>query len=205
MGTDMIVGLARTSTFEQEAGLEAQVRDLKAAGCERIFAEQVSATGDRAQLRGMLEFVREGDTVVVTKPDRLARSTADLLGIIGKLEAKGVGLRVLSMGGSELDTRAPTGRLLLVLLGAIAEFERALMLERQREGIAKAKSEGRYKGRSPTAQRQAGAIRALRAAGVRPAEIARRLALSRSSVYSVLCAEQSRAEAHENARSAAPC
>lgn len=182
----MIVGLARTSTFEQAAGLEAQVRDLRAAGCERVFAEQVSAHGRREQLRAMLDFVREGDTVVVTKPDRLARSTRDLLTIIEGLEAKGVGLRVLSMGGAELDTRAPTGRLLLTMLGAIAEFERSLMLERQREGIAKAKAEGRYRGRAPTARRQADTVRALRAEGVGPTEIAARLGISRSSVFAML-------------------
>lgn len=80
---------------------------------------------------------------MVAKPDRLARSVADLLGVIGRLEAKGVALRVLSMGGSEVDTGTPTGRLMLTMLGAVAEFERALMLERQREGIAKAKAEGK--------------------------------------------------------------
>jgi DNA invertase Pin-like site-specific DNA recombinase len=184
----MLVGYGRTSTVEQEAGLEAQERDLRAAGCERMFAERVSSVARRPRLEAALEFVREGDTLVVTKPDRLARSVADLLAIIARLEAKGVGLRVLSMGGAEVDTAAPTGRLMLTLLGAVAEFERALMLERQREGIAKAKAEGRYKGRAPTARRQAEAVRRLRSEGVKPAEIAKRLGIGRASVYRVLAA-----------------
>jgi DNA invertase Pin-like site-specific DNA recombinase len=182
----MLVGYARTSTVEQEAGLEAQVRDLQAAGCERAFAERVSSIGKRAQLDAALDFVRDGDVLVVTKPDRLARSTADLLAIVGRLEGKRVALRVLSMGGSEVDTRTPTGRLMLTMLGAIAEFERALMLERQREGIAKAKTDGKYLGRVPTAARQAADVRRLKAEGMKPAEIAARLKIGRSSVYRAL-------------------
>jgi DNA invertase Pin-like site-specific DNA recombinase len=182
----MLVGYARTSTVEQEAGLEAQARDLAAAGCERIFSERVSSIGRRAELEAAIAFMREGDALVVTKPDRLARSVADLLGIIGRLEAKGVALRVLSMGGAPVDTATPTGRLMLTMLGAVAEFERALMLERQREGIAKAKAEGKYRGRAPTAQRQAEAVRQMKAEGVRPAEIARKLGIGRASVYRIL-------------------
>jgi DNA invertase Pin-like site-specific DNA recombinase len=182
----MLVGYARTSTVEQEAGLEAQMRDLGAAGCERTFAERVSSVAHRAELEAAIAFMREGDALVVTKPDRLARSVADLLAIIARLEAKGVALRVLSMGGAEVDTRTPTGRLMLTMLGAVAEFERALMLERQREGIAKAKAEGKYQGRAPTAQRQAEAVRQLKAEGVRPVDIARRLGIGRASVYRIL-------------------
>lgn len=182
----MQVGYARTSTIEQEAGLEAQARDLAAAGCTRTFAERVSSIGKRAELEAAIAFMREGDSLVVTKPDRLARSVADMLAIIARLEAKGVALRVLSMGGSEVDTSTPTGRLMLTMLGAVAEFERALMLERQREGIAKAKSEGRYKGRVPTAKRQADAVQALKAEGLRPVEIAQRLGIGRASVYRIL-------------------
>jgi DNA invertase Pin-like site-specific DNA recombinase len=185
----MLVGYARTSTVEQEAGLEAQMRDLGAAGCERTFAERVSSVAHRAELEAAITFMREGDALVVTKPDRLARSVADLLGIIARLEAKGVALRVLSMGGAEVDTRTPTGRLMLTMLGAVAEFERALMLERQREGIAKAKAEGKYQGRAPTAQRQGEAVRQLKAEGVRPVDIARRLGIGRASVYRILGGE----------------
>jgi DNA invertase Pin-like site-specific DNA recombinase len=187
----MIVGYARTSTVEQEAGLAAQERDLRAAGCERVFAERVSSVAKRAELEAVMDFVREGDTLAVTKLDRLARSVPDLLAMVARLETKRVSLRVLSMGGSELDTRTPTGRLMLTMLGAVAEFERALMLERQREGIAKAKDEGKYRGRVPTAQRQADDVRRLKAEGIRPVEIARRLGIGRASVYRILGGEAS--------------
>jgi DNA invertase Pin-like site-specific DNA recombinase len=183
----MQIGYARTSTTEQEAGLEAQQRDLSAAGCERVFSEQISATATkRPQLELALDFVREGDVFVATKIDRVARSVADLLAIEARLAAKQVALRILSMGGSEMSTRGPTGRLMMTVLGAVAEFERALMLERQREGIAKAKDEGRYKGRAPTAQAKADEVRALHAAGVGPVEITKRLKVSRSSVHRIL-------------------
>jgi DNA invertase Pin-like site-specific DNA recombinase len=182
----MLVGYARTSTVEQEAGLEAQERDLRAAGCEKVFAERVSSVGKRQQLQASLGYVREGDTLVVCKPDRLARSVADLLSIVGRLEARKVSLRVLSMGGSEVHTATPTGRLMLTMLGAVAEFERALMLERQREGIAKAKAEGRYKGRKPTARAKADEVHRLHGQGERPTEIAKKLGIGRASVYRVL-------------------
>jgi DNA invertase Pin-like site-specific DNA recombinase len=181
-----VVGYARTSTAEQEAGLATQERDLRAAGCGKVFAEQVSSAGKRQQLDAALDYLREGDVLMVCKPDRLARSVADLLGIVGKLPAKGVGLRILSMGGSPVDTGAPTGKLMLTMLGAVAEFERTLMLERQREGIAKAKGEGRYKGRKPTARAKAEEVRRLHRQDVRPTEIAKRLGIGRASVYRVL-------------------
>src|SRR6185312_9208129 len=155
----MIVGYARVSTTEQEAGFEAQLRDLKAAGCEEVFSERISAAAQRPRLADVIQFVRKGDTLIVTKLDRLARSTADLLAIVAKLEAKGVGLIVQSMGNGEpLDTRSPTGKLMLTVLGAVAEFERSLMLERQREGIQRAKAEGKYKGQAPTARAKAAEI-----------------------------------------------
>ena len=183
----MLVGYIRTSTVDQAAGLEGQERDLRAAGCERLYSEQVSSVAPRAQLKAALDYVRGGDVLCVTKPDRLARSTADLLTIVAGLEARGVGLIILSMGGGEkLDTRSPTARLMLTMLGAVAEFERALMLERQREGIAKAKGEGRYKGRKPTARNQAAEVARLKAEGVTPTEIAQRLKMSRMSVYRAL-------------------
>ena len=153
----MHIGYARTSAAEQEAGLEAQERDLRAAGCQKVFAEQVSSVARRERLEAALDYVREGDTLIVTRPDRLARSTADLLALVARLEAKGVGLIILSMGGQRIDTANVTGMLTLTLLAAIAAFERDLMLERQREGIAKAKAAGKYRGRVPTARRQADA------------------------------------------------
>ena len=149
----MLIGYARTSTLDQKAGIEAQVRDLQVAGCERLFQEQVSSVdvANREQLALALDFIREGDALVVTKLDRLARSVAHLMTILEALKAKGASLRILSMG---IDTSTPTGKLMLTLLGGVAEFEREIMLERQREGIAKAKAEGKYKGRKPTARRR---------------------------------------------------
>src|ERR1019366_6431568 len=145
-------GYARVSTHDQQAGLDAQIRDLKVAGCEEIFQEQISALAKRDRLTEALRFVRRGDTLIVTKPDRLARNTTDLLRIVEDLDRRGVGLIMLSMGGQQIDTRSPTGRLMITMLAAIAEFERGLLLERQREGVAKAKADGKYKGRKPTAR-----------------------------------------------------
>ena len=179
----MHIGYARTSTTEQVAGLEAQERDLKAAGVERIFREQVSSVARREQLEAMLDFAREGDTVTVTKLDRLARSVRDLMAIVDRLAAKSVGLRILAMN---MDTATPTGKLMLTILGGVAEFERELMLERQREGIAKAKAEKKYKGRAPTARNKAAEIEVLLRLHVGPQEISRRLKISRSSVYRVM-------------------
>ena len=179
----MLVGYARTSTLEQEAGLEAQRRDLKVAGVEKVFSEQTSATGPRKALEQALEFVREGDALVVTKLDRLARSVPHLWSIVQTLESKGAALRVLDLG---LDTKTTTGRLMLTVLGGVAQFEREMMLERQREGIAKAKGEGRYKGRKPTARSKAEQIRALAAEGATKAAIAEQLGISERSVFRVL-------------------
>ena len=176
----MIIGYARTSTLEQEAGFAAQLRDLAAAGVERTFQEQVSSVAERPQLEAALDFARKGDVLVVTKLDRLARSVAHTVEIARRLEAKGASLRVLNLN---LDTSTPTGRLMLHLLASIAQFEREMMLERQREGIAKAKAEGKYKGRAPTARAKAAEVAALRAEGVGASEIARRLGIGRASVY----------------------
>jgi len=184
--THMLVGYARTSTVEQHAGLDAQVRDLRAAGCEKVLTEQVSSVAKRGALEQALDFVRDGDVFMVTKPDRLARSTSDLLSIVERLEAKGVGLVILSMGGQKIDTRSSTGKLMLTMLAAVAAFERDLMLERQREGIAKAKADGKYRGRAPTARRQASEVLRMKAAGVKPAEIAGQLGIGRASVYRIL-------------------
>lgn len=177
----MIIGYARTSTTDQDAGLEAQHRDLGAAGVERLFSEQVSSVAQRPQLAAALDFVRDGDVLVVTKLDRLARSMADLMDITRRLEAKGVGLRILAMN---LDTSTPTGKLMMNVLGSVAQFEREMMLERQREGIAKAKAEGKYKGRLATID--AGKIRELVALGIPKAKIAKQLGISRDSVYRAL-------------------
>lgn len=186
----MLIGYARTSTLDQRASIEAQVRDLTAVGCEKVFSEQVSSVdvANREQLALALDFVREGDTLAVTKLDRLARSVAHLLSIVDTLNRKGVALRILGMG---IDTATPTGKLMLTVLGGIAEFEREIMLERQREGVAKAKAEGKYKGRKPTAMAQAEDVRRLKAEGMGATEIATRLGIGRASVYRALAAERS--------------
>jgi DNA invertase Pin-like site-specific DNA recombinase len=183
----MQVGYARTSTVEQQAGLDAQERDLRAAGCKKLFSEQLSSVAaKRPVLEQALAFLREEDLLVVTKPDRLARSTADLLAIVDGLKKRAVGLRILSMGGAELDTRSPTSTLMLTMLAAIGQFERELMLERQREGIQRAVEAGKYKGRAPTAQRKADTVRKLKAEGFGAVEIAERAGISRASVYRLL-------------------
>jgi DNA invertase Pin-like site-specific DNA recombinase len=151
----------------------------------------VSSVAERQQLEAAFDYVREGDQFVCTKLDRLARSVGDLLAIVARLEGKGVSLRVLSISGSQaLDTGTSTGRLMLAVIGAVGQAEREAMLERQREGIAKAKREGRYKGRVPTARRQAAEVARLKAEGVRPSEIAVRLGIGRASVYRVLGSQE---------------
>ncbi len=179
----MLVGYGRTSTIEQAAGLEAQRRDLAACGCEEVFEEQVSSVERREELDKALKFVRKGDTLVVTKLDRLARSVPDLVKIMGRLEEKGASLRILAMN---LDTDTPTGRLLINLVGSIAQFEREIMLERQREGIAKAKGEGKYKGRAKTARAKTDDVLALFKAGKGASEIAKEVGIGRASVYRIL-------------------
>jgi len=182
----MFIGYARTSTTDQLAGLEAQLRDLQAAGCDRTFSERVSSVSDRGELTRALQYVREGDTLVVTKIDRLARSTVRLWEIVGDLDARGVGLRVLNLGGEVVDTKSATGKLILTIFAGFAQFEREMMLERQREGIAKAKAEGAYKGRKPTARAKGDEARRLASEGKTVTEIAKALGIGRASVYRAL-------------------
>jgi DNA invertase Pin-like site-specific DNA recombinase len=186
----MLIGYGRTSTIDQQAGIQAQERDLSAAGCDKLFIEEVSSVGKRQQLDAALDYVREGDTLIVTKLDRLARSVPDLLAMVARLEAKSVALRVLAMSGSQpLDTGTAIGKLMLAVIGAVGQFEREMMLERQREGIAQAKRDGRYKGRAPTVRRQAAEIMRLKGTGVTPTEIATRLGIGRASVYRMLAGQ----------------
>ena len=150
--------------FVRLAGYEAQRRDLQAAGCIKIFAEQVSSVAEREQLNAAVDYLREGDVLIATKLDRLARSMRHLLQIVDEVKEKGASLRILGMS---LDTDTATGTMMLQVLGAVAEHERSLMLERQREGIAKAKAEGKYKGRARTAMAKASEVEALLAKGVK--------------------------------------
>lgn len=185
----MIIGYSRTSTTDQAAGLADQQAKLKAAVAERVYVEQASAAEgkERPELDKLLGFLRDGDVLMVTRLDRLARSTRDLLDIAHRLEARGVALKVLDIGGgADLDTRSPTGAFLFTILGAVGQLERGLMIDRQRAGIAAAKAAGKYVGRQPTARAQADEVKRLHAEGVRPADIARRLKIGRTSVYRAL-------------------
>lgn len=179
----MKIGYARTSTVDQEAGFEAQLKALAAAGCEEVFKEQVSSVAKREELEKALHFIRKGDTLVVTKLDRLARSISHLTKIIEVLDSKSAHLNILDMN---MNTSDATGRLMLNVIGSVAQFEREMMLERQREGIAKAKAEGKYKGRKPTASAQTSKIMELVSQGVKPNDIAKQLGVGRSSVYRII-------------------
>ena len=155
----MLIGYARTSTKDQKYSLEAQIEQLTQAGCEKHYEEQVSSVdAKREQLEIALDFIREGDVLVVTKLDRLARSVADTVDIQKRLEEKQAGLKILDM---QIDTTTPTGKLQFNLFAAIAQFEREVMLERQRVGIEKAKTEGKYKGRKPLSTKKKDVIKQL--------------------------------------------
>jgi DNA invertase Pin-like site-specific DNA recombinase len=183
----VIIGYARTSTAEQVAGFEAQIRELQSAGCEKIFQEQVSSVAERAQLLAAIDFAREGDVFTVTKIDRLARSVGDLVRILESLEAKKVGVRILNLG---MDTRGPTGKLIVNVLGCVAQFEREMMLERQREGIARAHAEGRYRGRKRTAAEKRAEVLRLAAEGVTRKAIGEHIGISEATVYRILKEEK---------------
>lgn len=181
MDIGAVIGYGRTSTTDQKAGLEDQRAELERAGCQKVYAEHLSGIdAARPQLLAALDFLREGDVFVVTKPDRLARSTMDLLRIADDLTARGVRLRILSM---DIDTGTATGRLMLTMLAGIAQFERELQLERQRAGVQRAKAEGKYKGRPAKVSLRSAEVLALRQQGVKPAEIIRRTGISKASVY----------------------
>ena len=174
------VGYARVSSVGQS--LEAQKEAL--SHCDKLFVEKASAKNrDRPVLEKALDYVREGDTLICTRLDRIARSTGDLLSIVDQLHKKGVRFKLLQM---DLDTSTATGKLILTTLGAIATFERELMLERQAEGIARAKAEGKYKGRKATAMEKKPEVLQLHENGFNPTQIAKRLSVSRSSVYRAL-------------------
>lgn len=174
-----MVGYARVSSVGQS--LEIQQAALAEAGCDKVFAETQSGltASNRHKLQDALDYVRDGDTFVVTRLDRLARSVSDLFGIIERLQQKGVAFRCLQQGG--VDTDSSTGRLMLTILGAVAAFEADIRKERQMEGIAKAKAAGVYRGRKPSID--GAEVRRLHADGMRPAEIARKLRIGRASVY----------------------
>jgi DNA invertase Pin-like site-specific DNA recombinase len=143
----MIYGYARVSSKGQD--LTAQINALKEHGVDKVFNEKYSGKNveERKVFLELIETVKEGDSIVVTKLDRFARSTKDALNTIEQLEEKGVSLIVLNLGGDKLDTSTPMGKLMVTMLSGIAEFELSLIKERQREGIELAKQRGVYKGR----------------------------------------------------------
>jgi DNA invertase Pin-like site-specific DNA recombinase len=184
-----VVGYARTSSIEQISGLEDQISELRAAGCTHIYSEQISSVdSNREQLREALLFLRRGDEFICSKPDRLARNTAELVRIVDELSNRGVRVRLLSMN---IDTQTSTGRLLLTMMGAVAEFERQVMLERQKIGIARARSEGKFKGRSPTAKSKSVEVVKLSNAGFNASEIQKITGISRASYYRIKAASPS--------------
>ncbi|MDX7952167.1 recombinase family protein [Lichenihabitans sp. Uapishka_5] len=176
----MIYGYARVSTTDQDLAI--QHAALTAAGCTEIRAEKVSGTSrvGRLELDALLTFMRKGDTLMVTRIDRLARSIGDLQDIVRALKAKGIALKATEQ---PIDTGTAAGKAFLDMLGVFAEFETNLRRERQMEGIAKAKVEGVYKGRKPTID--VAKVRELQGQGLGATEIAQKLGIGRASVYRV--------------------
>ena len=182
----MLIGYARTSTTDQHAGFEAQLVELKAYGCERMYQEQVSAVASRQELERAIDMLRVGDKLVVTKLDRLARNVMDMGELLEQIEAKGAGLVILSLGSETVDTSTATGKLILNMMVSVAQFEREMMKERQVEGIKRAQAEGKYKGRVPTAMKQADKVKALVDAGVTRVQVQEQLGISKASYYRCL-------------------
>jgi len=179
----MKIGYARTGTADQPGEMDTQLALLRRAGCEKLFSEKVSSTAKRERLEAALDLCRGNDTLVIARLDRLARSVGELVRLTDRLRQRGAHLCVLDPG---IDTGTATGRLAVTMFGAVARFQHEIALERQREGIARAKADGRYKGRVPTARRQAGEIVALRQQGLKAEQIAERLGIGRSSVFRVI-------------------
>lgn len=176
----MKVGYCRVSTTDQDTAVQRAA--LEAAGCERIYEEQVSgATADREELIKVMGFVREGDVIVVTKLDRLARNTLDMLTIITELGERGV--KFTSIAEPWANTDSPASKLMLTMMAGVATFERERIKERQREGIEAAKAKGVYRGRKPTVPRE----RVIEMLGqkIGPSRIARELEIGESSVFRI--------------------
>ena len=182
----MLIGYARTSTTDQQAGFDAQLVELKTYGCERVFKEQVSAVASREELDRAIDMLRDGDKLVVTKLDRLARNVMHMGELLQLIEAKGAGLVILSLGSETVDTFTATGKLILNMMVSVAQFEREMMKERQVEGIKRAKAKGVYKGRVPTAMRQSDKVKALVEAGVGRPQVMEQLGMSKASYYRCL-------------------
>ncbi|MCJ2069240.1 recombinase family protein [Methylobacterium sp. J-030] len=176
-----IYGYARVSSSSQSLAIQQEA--LETSGCDVIRSEKATGTklDGRTELETLIQFARPGDSITVTRIDRLARSVGDLAGIVQRLEAKGVSLRVLEQ---PVDTSSAAGRCFLQMLGVFAEFETAIRRERQLEGVAKAKAEGIYKGRKPTIDAER--IKALASQGMGATAIAKELNVARASVYRLM-------------------
>ena len=177
----MKYGYARVSTTDQD--LIIQVEALTSAGCETIRQEKVSGVSvqGRDELNTLLEFLREGDELVITRIDRLARSIRDLQNIVYDLDKRGV---TLSATEQPIDTRTSAGKCFLDMLGVFGEFETNLRRERQMEGIANAKERGVYKGRKPSVDVKK--VKELKASGMGASAIAKSMGIGRASVYRAL-------------------
>jgi DNA invertase Pin-like site-specific DNA recombinase len=180
-GTLTNIGYARVSTTDQS--LDIQIAALKAAGCDVVRFEKRSGTSTkgRTELQTVLDFLRKGDVLIVTRIDRLARSIGDLQDIVRAVKAKGASLRATEQ---PIDTTSAAGKAFLDMLGVFAEFETNLRRERQAEGIAKAKAAGVYKGRPPAID--VTKVRDLKKKGLGASEIAKALKIGRASVYRAL-------------------
>jgi DNA invertase Pin-like site-specific DNA recombinase len=187
------IGYARVSTTSQD--LEIQQAKLQAAGCEIIRAETSSGASrdGRTELATVLEFLREGDELVVHRLDRLGRSTRDVLNLVHELDAKGASLRVLE---PEVTTAGDMGRMVITILGMVADMELKFIRDRQRAGIDAAKGKGIYKGRQKRVNDEA--ICRMASEGVPRAQIARDLGVSRMTIYRALQKQRTEAKVNED-------
>lgn len=177
-----LIGYARVSTDDQDCAI--QVEKLNAIGCQKVYKDQKTGTiVEREQLKQCLDYLREGDVLAFTRVDRLGRSLKDLITIADDLREQGISLFILQQN---LNTATPMGQLFYSMLGIISEFEYHLKRERQLEGIAKAKASGKYKGRKPLSYDMVTEVRALKASGVSPTQIAQQLNIGRTTVYKYL-------------------
>ncbi|MBF0357246.1 MAG: recombinase family protein [Magnetococcales bacterium] len=182
----MNIGYARSSILESQADFDAHIERLEKAGCDKVFSEQTSSVGLREQLELAIHRSGKGDVFTVATLASLARSTSHLVKLTTKFLERGVRLVVLEPG---LDSGTPNGRLMIATLEAVAKFENDLLLERQREGIARAKDEGKYLGRKPTAKAKTKEILDLRDKGFGVTDIVNKLNISRASYYRILKAQ----------------